>query len=305
MEPTVIAANVVDHPGLGWGLFTAVFLSGLRHGFDVDHLVAISDISTSQTTRRRSIILSTIYAVGHAVVLMVLGIVAVIAGDRVPAVVESVMGQIIGATLVALGIYVLWSLARYGRNVRLRSRWMLLLSGLRRTLRWLRSTDHQTIEIEHSHGHGHVGTHTHDHAAGRTPEDRERRVSVLERHEHAHRHAAPLPSDPFAEYGPFTAFGVGMIHGVGAETPTQVLLFATAAGLAGSIPAVLLVTAFVGGLFIANTIVAVGAAWGFSGGRRFPLIYAGLAGVTAAISIYVGSLYLLDRAYLLPDLLGG
>ena len=38
-------------------------------------------------------------------------------------------------------------------------------------------------------------------------------------------------------YGRRTAFGVGMIHGVGAETPTQVLIFLAAAGASGRGPA--------------------------------------------------------------------
>ena len=46
---------------------------------------------------------------------------------------------------------------------------------------------------------------------------------------HGHEHVEPLE---MSSYGTRTAFGVGMIHGVGAETGTQVLLIAAVGGAA-------------------------------------------------------------------------
>ena len=120
--------------GLTLGVLVTVFLSGLRHGVDLDHLVAITDISSSQVDKRRSVLLSTVYAAGHALVLLVLGLAAVLAGERIPAAFDAFMGRMIGLTLVALGLYVAYSLLRYGRGARLRSRWMLLFAGVRRAL---------------------------------------------------------------------------------------------------------------------------------------------------------------------------
>jgi high-affinity nickel-transport protein len=114
-----------------------------------------------------------------------------------------------------------------------------------------------------------------------------------------------MPSDPFTEYGVWTSFGVGMIHGVGAETPTQVLLFATAAGVAGGAAGVVLLTVFVAGLLLANTVVAIAASRGFSAGQRLPVVFIALAGLTAAASLAIGTLYLLGRGDLIPALLGG
>jgi high-affinity nickel-transport protein len=94
-----------------------------------------------------------------------------------------------------------------------------------------------------------------------------------------------------------------MVHGVGAETPTQILLLAAAAGVAGGSAALMLLGAFVAGLFVANTLVALGAAVGFTEGRRLPLVYLVLAVVTALVSVWVGASYLLDAPEMLPGLL--
>lgn len=306
MNPGDIAAASVTGAGLGWALLVAAFLSGLRHGVDLDHLAAIADISSSQLTRRCAIKLSTIYAAGHALVLMALGGAAIVLGARIPATLDSLMGRLIGVTLIVLGAYVAYSLIRYGRNAQLRSRWLLLLGGIRRTLQWLRGTRPEIVELEHSHQHGHDDSHRHEHrGAPGVPAAGGERVVLLTRHSHGHRHIAAVPPDPFTEYGRATAFGIGMIHGVGAETPTQVLLFATAAGVAGGIAGMAILVSFVAGLFIANTAVAVAASRGFARGRRLPTLYVGLAGLTAAMSVYIGATYTLGRPDLLPAFLGG
>ena len=41
-----------------------------------------------------------------------------------------------------------------------------------------------------------------------------------------------------SSYGPRTSFGVGMIHGIGAETGTQVLLIAAVGGASSAGPRV-------------------------------------------------------------------
>ena len=50
---------------------------GLRHGFDYDHLAAISDITAVQRSWKQGLRLGLTYAVGHAatvVLLVILGI---------------------------------------------------------------------------------------------------------------------------------------------------------------------------------------------------------------------------------------
>jgi len=285
---------------VAWSLIATVALAGFRHGFDIDHLAAIADISSSASGRRRALWLSTLYATGHAMVLLVLGAVAIVAGERIPAGLDELMGRLIGVTLLVLGGYVVYSVVRYGREARLRGRWALILAGIQRTAAWLRRDEPHAIEIEHVHEHDHSDPgHTHPHNALGSG----RAASVTMQHVHPHRHVIVQPVDPFGSYGSRTALVVGMVHGVGAETPTQVLLLATAAGVAGGTSALVLLGAFVVGLFAANTAVAMGAAVGFSEGRRLPVIYLVLAFATALVSVWVGLAYVLDAPQMLPAVL--
>jgi len=57
------------------------------------------------------------------------------------------------------------------------------------------------------------------------------------RHSHAHRHVVPLPdrlgTPPEAGTGSGTAAGIGMLHGVGVESPTQVAVFVASTSVVG------------------------------------------------------------------------
>ena len=55
--------------GFGWGLLIAALLLGLRHGIDWDHIAAITDISATQRSWRRGVLLGSLYAAGHALVV--------------------------------------------------------------------------------------------------------------------------------------------------------------------------------------------------------------------------------------------
>lgn len=305
MELAVVG-EFAKEEGLALGVVVAVFLAGLRHGFDIDHIAAISDITSSQRERKRSLLLASLYAVGHMIVLSALGIVAVLAGVSISSSIDSIAGRVIGFTLVVLGLYVMYSLIRFRRDFRMRSRWMLVLAGARRVLYWMRPSNH--VEIEHDHEHGHVGAHAHGHRSAMPIEPGTGGVATAVRtkkHTHSHRHVVPMPSDPFTEYSAKTSFFVGMIHGIGAETPTQVLLFTTAAGVAGTLGGLALVAAFVLGLFIGNSVLAIVTTAGFAAGKKLPIVYMGLAAITALLSIYVGVAYLLERGDILPSFLGG
>jgi high-affinity nickel-transport protein len=276
----------------------AVFLAGLRHGFDLDHIAAITDITSSQTERKRAILLGTVYAIGHAVMLMVLGGLALILGQKIPESFDEVMGRVIGVTLILLGVYVLYSLIRYGRDVKLRSRWTLVLAGLRRVVAWIRRTPLREVEISHEHEHDHEQEHHHDPRGGDHPHHDHtgsgEQLGAVKTHTHAHPHSHVVlaPADPFTEYGVLTCFFIGMIHGVGAETPTQVVLFTTAAGVTGALGSLWVLLSFVGGLLIGNSILVAASARGFSRGQRLPLVYMFLALATAVVSLVVGSIYL-------------
>jgi high-affinity nickel-transport protein len=106
-------------------------------------------------------------------------------------------------------------------------------------------------------------------------------------------------------YGKPTAFGVGMIHGVGAETPTQVLLFLAAAGAGGTAEGLLLLCCFLIGLLTSNSLVAAAGTFGFLGASRNWPIYLGVSLVTAVFSLLVGLVFVTGHATVLPAFFGG
>ena len=301
-----VAANDAFHIGL---VLTA-FGFGFRHGIDWDHVAALTDITSSQDNSRRSMFLATLYALGHGLVVFTLGSAAIVFARELPRGVDTVMERFVGATLVLMAVYVAFALARHGRNFRMRSRWMLLFSGVGRSVRAVRrfSSSRHTVEIVHDHPHplieAHNDAHEHEHIlvavgsiAGAS--------SIKGTHRHAHRHFVKVPEDPFANYRRNTAFGIGMIHGIGAETPTQLLLFLTAAGADGRGAGMLLLGCFVIGLLTSNTVLALAGTLGFLGASGNSALYIGVSVVTAAFSFVIGSIFLFGSANTLPLLLGG
>jgi high-affinity nickel-transport protein len=275
---------------------------GFRHGIDWDHIAALTDITSSQESTRTSMFFATLYALGHALVVMVLGLAAIVLSAHLPKSVDRVMEHFVGASLVALGVYVFYALIKHGRDFRMRSRWMLILSGVRRAFRWARGRV-EKIEVTHEHEHRVEEVHQHDHVP--VPVSAARSVASERVHSHRHRHIAPVPDDPFMTYGKGTAFGIGMLHGIGAETPTQILIFLAAAGAGGKSAGVLLLLCFLVGLLSSNTVVALASTFGFMGAGRNWKLYAGISVLTASFSLVIGTLFLLGRSTMLPAIFGG
>lgn len=322
--------------------FGAALVFGFRHGFDWDHLAALTDLTASQRSRRRALWLSTLYALGHAVMVLVLGVLAILFAAQVPDLLDDWMGRLVGVSLIALGLWIAWTAWRTRGVPPPRSRWMLLIDGARRTRRGSRPSPAPVV-IEHDHPHDHGALHDHDHGElqpgteGRglglraVDQPRSSRVGgaggtraepfrshetagpragavaspkpASAAHSHRHRHVLAPVADPFVRYGTWPSFGVGVLHGIGAETPTQVLIFATAAEATDHVSAVGVLVAFLVGLFAANTVVAVAATFGYDHLGRSRVVMGVLAAVTAVFSIGVGTLSLLGRGDVLPGLL--
>jgi ABC-type nickel/cobalt efflux system permease component RcnA len=294
--------------GLQIGLMVTALGLGFRHGIDWDHIAAITDLTGSQESGRRSMVLATFYALGHAAVVFVLGVVAIALSAEVPDWIDDTMGRVVGVTLLALGVYVVVSLVRDGRNFRMRSRWMLVFGFVRRLAARRRSTSGSAaVVVTHEHDHRHDDLHDHDHVHAH-PHDvtvpTHAAVVTTTAHRHVHHHVGTLPADPFFTYGRPTALAVGALHGIGAETPTQILVFLAAARAGGTAIGIALLVCFIIGLLASNTVVAFTATFGFLRASRNFALYAAVSVVTAAFSLVVGVLLLTGHAPLLPALTG-
>jgi high-affinity nickel-transport protein len=272
--------------GLGVGLLVSAFLLGLRHGVDWDHIAAITDMAATQDSPRRGFLLGLVYALGHGVVVLVIGLVVIVAGRNLPDSIDAVFGRIVGWTLIVLGVYLLYGLAVHREGFRMQSRWMLIIAGVRRLVSRFR----RAAAIEHVHEHAAFDIH-HSEADGLEHlED----VAV---HTHRHTHG---PDAALGDYGNSVSFGVGMLHGVGAETPTQVVVF-LAASQAGGIPAgVGVLVVFLAGLFVANGIISWMFSYGFQATGRRQRVQLVLGAVTAVASLIVGTLFALGQDAVLP-----
>ena len=293
-----MSAVVAGAAGLEIGLVATAIALGFRHGFDWDHLAALSDIAASQQSRRRSMMLATLYALGHATVAFAIGAAVIVASTHLPESVGDTMERLVGVTLIALGLWVIVSTLHAGRSTRMPSRGALLLAGFRRLGR--RRTAPVVIEHEHEHAVGEHHAHRHEDGAAPEPVGAGGRAVTATRHRHRHRHVGAMPDDPLPTYGGGVAVGIGMIHGIGFETPTQALVFVTAAGAGNRAAGLLVLACFLLGLLAANTVVATASAFGLTGASSRARLYGIVSLVAAAASLVLGLLYVFGAGDVVP-----
>lgn len=202
------ALTIPATPAFDVGLIVAAFAFGLRHGIDWDPIAAITDITASQDSPRAGVKLGTLYVLGHAGVAVALGVIAILIGDRLPPSVDAAMGKVVGATLVGLGVYVVYSLIRHGRDFRMQSRWMLALRGVRAAHRWVRARldSNQPSSVRHEHAHLAAAEYHHE---GEDEQVTHFGTGRFRGPTHAHSHYHFDPADPLASYGTKT---VGLLN---------------------------------------------------------------------------------------------
>lgn len=181
---------------------------------------------------------------------------------------------------------------------------MLLFAGIRSG--WWKLTRGRVSGIE---VHDHAREPVHVHAGGAGAVSADERVADWHHGHHGrpghHHHKHPEPDDPFVNYQKGTSFLVGMLHGIGAETPTQILIFTAAAGAGGKAAGIVVLLAFLVGLMTSNSVITVGTAYGFLRASRNFAVYATVAVITGFFSLVIGVLFVLGQDSLLPALFAG
>ena len=279
---------------MSFALLLSAFGYGLRHGFDWDHIAALTDISTVEKNRRRAFLLSSAYALGHAAVVAILGIAIILADFTVPETIDTTLMYFIGLSLIALGIWVLTGIYKRGRDFRLKSRWMLIRAGVYKGFQRVRYTTRgRSISVEHSHGHIHdAGTQLHEHSHTGLVNERKN-----DGHHHSHKHEFILGESSLNRS---TAVGVGVLHGIGVETPTQIAIFVATTQASGKAGGLLILTFWVVGLVFANSAIAIFSIGANDWLVRHNFIYVALAGLIGTFSVVIGVLVLFEKDGLLP-----
>lgn len=232
---------------------------GFRHGFDYDHIAAISDITSVETTRRRAMRMGLVYVMGHATMVSLLAAVVILFQRSLPVRIDGWPERGVGLTLVVLGLYVLGTLFKQPGEFVPRSRASILID-LARWLAWKVKSIFASDAVK--------------------PERR---------------------SGPYRRG---SVFLIGIIHGLGAETPSQLLLFLLAANLGGLIHGFLGLAMFLTGLLTMNMLMTASAVGLFGLSAARPNLLRFVIGTTAAYSVVVGSVFLLGASRILPPIGG-
>lgn len=212
-----------------------LFLMGFRHGLDSDHVAAIADMVGAETQKRRQLVMGILYALGHGLIVLVMGLIAVLVGVHLPDKVLQAMEMLVGTSLLILGSVILYSVFRQRNDYVYVGRWELIYRSVRSLF-------------------------------GRKGKEK---MSV-------------------AKLGVIGAFFIGIVHGIGAETPTQVALISSAAGLNDTMASVLQIMLFSLGLLVATTGITLIASWGFMKAKIFRKLYTVLGCLTGGSSVVLG-----------------
>ena len=102
------------------------------------------------------------------------------------------------------------------------------------------------------------------------------------------------------EYGAIASISIGVIHGIGAETGTQVLLLTAAAGATSALTGSFLLIAFVVGLIASNTLIAIAATTGLLRTNTHSKIHTALGIFIAVFSLTLGGMFILGKTEHLP-----
>lgn len=246
----------------GFGLYAALgscLVLGLRHGFDYDHLAAISDITAVQYNWRSGLRLGITYALGHACTVAALGIAVLELHLGLPEGLDHWAERLIGLTLIVLGIGVVAGILRkdaHGhRHGRVESRLAIAINGIFWAAWQLRRLWNRQ---------------------------------------------APRPERFQWIYTGRSVFVIGMLHGIGAETSSQLALFFLTANLGGTSRGMMGLLAFAIGLVTMNALMTASIGGMFKTGSHLPRFYHLIAWTGAAYSCTIGVIFLFGISDRLP-----
>ena len=66
-------------------LLSLAFSLGLLHALDADHIAMVTSLSSAHAGFKKSLLYSSRWAIGHALTLMVLGLLVLVIGIQIPA----------------------------------------------------------------------------------------------------------------------------------------------------------------------------------------------------------------------------
>lgn len=224
--------------------FLAIFI-GMRHGMDGDHVAAIADMVGSEQRKKRQLTLGVMYALGHGMIVMVIGVLFIYIGLQLPDTTKQILEMLVSFTLIVLGMFIIWTIVQQKKNYEYKSRVRIVIEFFTSMGNKLKS-----------------GT--------------------------THTHFAPT------KLGAIGALIIGILHGIGVESPTQIAIISNAMGLDNITVALLQLTLFVVGLLIATIGITFCLSWGFMKARVKDRLFLLLGSVTGVYSLGLGIFMLVE-----------
>jgi high-affinity nickel-transport protein len=207
-------------------------LLGLQHGIDWDHVAAISDVTSVQTSARDATRCGLLYALGHAATVALLGVAVIALKHSLPESISGWMQRIVGLTLILLGAYVFGALV-----------------------------------------------------SGRGPMGRGQAILAIFERLHWHKKVGPVENQ---RYGSKSSLSLGVLHGIGAETPTQLSMLVIATNMGGLFNGVIGLTVFAIAMFLSNMALTTAATSLFTVSKIRPALFRWLGVITAGYSLCIG-----------------
>lgn len=211
-------------------------LIGIRHGMDGDHLAAIADMVGTETKKKRQITLGVMYAFGHGLIVLFIGLITIFLGSRIPLGTQNILEVLVSLTLIILGAIILSSIFQRKKDYEYKSRIAIFSEFILKLI---------------------------------NKSSNEKKLSPV----------------TLAIIG---AFVVGIIHGVGVESPTQIAIISNAVGLDNVTIATIHLTLFVVGLLVSTILVTFLFSFGFIKAKLKRNLYLFLGTITGAYSIGLG-----------------
>ena len=210
---------------------------GVRHGFDPDHMAAITDMVGSHDKVKRGMTLGLMYAMGHGLVVLLIGLLAIFAGRTLPESLIKATEYLVGASLLVLGAVMLRSLMVQRGNYQYTSRWELAVGLMQRIMK---------------------------------------------------KGASPATGLKKLQIGLAGAVLIGIVHGLGAETPTQLVVIGHSSQVGNLLLSVGILLTFVLGLLFSTSAVSLISTWGFFKARSMRMVNLALGAAAGGYSLFLG-----------------
>jgi high-affinity nickel-transport protein len=216
--------------------FLAILI-GMRHGMDGDHIAAIADMIGREKKKLKQYSLGIMYSVGHGFIVLIIGLLAIYLGVRLPEGANGILEMLVSFTLILLGGFILHSVIKHKDEYEYKGRISIVFGFLEKVTK--------------------------------TKEGKR------------------LTSKPMT-MGVIGAFIIGVIHGIGVESPTQITIISNAVGLDNMTAATLHLFLFVIGLLISTIAFTFLLSWGYLKASMKKNLYLVLGSLTGIYSVGLG-----------------